>query len=265
MPSPQRIGRYRPDAFGGLAGFCRVRVVVSGLGIAHAGCMNIEMKNIHLAPLIREEREKRNLTQEHLAELAEVSARTVQRLEAHGAYSKETLMAVAEAFDVDSRELIKAANERAEKGKQTVEELFLVLRLVRRRTGRALLAEIANGDGMRVDYPEQMTLEQTEAAGHLLDFIRDFADFHDDLEPSEGLRYDQTVSEQLAGLEKIGLAMYTGAYLSKRNFENGKTWTMRVNIVLVTSISDARIVRLSGSEEFINGALPRGAANSRHL
>jgi DNA-binding XRE family transcriptional regulator len=43
--------------------------------------MNFEMKNRHLALVIHEEREKRNLTQEHLAQLAEVSARTIQRLE----------------------------------------------------------------------------------------------------------------------------------------------------------------------------------------
>ncbi len=78
--------------------------------------MKIEMKNQHLAQIIREEREKRNLTQEHLAQLAELSARTVQRIEIDGTHSKETLRAVAEAFEVDCKELLRMAQERAEKG-----------------------------------------------------------------------------------------------------------------------------------------------------
>ena len=71
------------------------------------------MKNRHLALIIHEEREKRNLTQEHLAQLAEVSPRTIQRLESSGTYSKETLMAVAEAFEVDCKKLLESAQARA--------------------------------------------------------------------------------------------------------------------------------------------------------
>jgi len=75
--------------------------------------MTFEMKNRHLALIVHEEREKRNLTQEHLAQLAEVSPRTIQRLESDGTHSKETLMAVAEALEIDCKELLRLANERA--------------------------------------------------------------------------------------------------------------------------------------------------------
>jgi transcriptional regulator with XRE-family HTH domain len=73
------------------------------------------MKNQHLALVVRDERERRNLTQEHLAHLAEISPRTIQRLESDGAHSKETLMAVADALEIDSKELLRLAEERAEK------------------------------------------------------------------------------------------------------------------------------------------------------
>ena len=75
--------------------------------------MSFKMKNRHLALIIYEEREKRNLTQEHLAQLAEVSPRTIQRLESDGTHSKETLMAVAEALEVDCKELLQSARNRA--------------------------------------------------------------------------------------------------------------------------------------------------------
>jgi transcriptional regulator with XRE-family HTH domain len=76
-----------------------------------------EMKNRHLALIVHEEREKRNLTQEHLAQLASVSSRTIQRLETTGAHSKETLMAVAEAIGIDSKDLLQQARDRATKAK----------------------------------------------------------------------------------------------------------------------------------------------------
>lgn len=85
--------------------------------------MNVEMKNQHMALIVREERERRNLTQEHLAKLAELSPRTIQRLESDGAHSKETLMAVAEAFEIDGKELLRLAEERAEKNSEPGGEL----------------------------------------------------------------------------------------------------------------------------------------------
>ena len=81
------------------------------------------MKNRHLALIIYEEREKRNLTQQHLAQLAEVSPRTIQRLESNGTYSKETLMAVAEAFEVDCKELLELAQTRATSDVEQPEKL----------------------------------------------------------------------------------------------------------------------------------------------
>ncbi len=85
---------------------------------AQNAAIKVEMKNQHLALIVREERERRNLTQEHLAQLAELSPRTIQRLESEGSHSKETLMAVAEAFEIDGRELLRLAEERAEKNSE---------------------------------------------------------------------------------------------------------------------------------------------------
>ena len=85
------------------------------------------MKSQYLALVIRAEREKQNLTQEHLAELAELSARTIQRLESEGTHSQETMMAVAEAFKMDCKELLRMARELADKGSQP-RERFEVFR-----------------------------------------------------------------------------------------------------------------------------------------
>lgn len=53
------------------------------------------------ASKIKRWREERQWSQEHLAELAGVGVRTIQRIETGDAASRDTLMALAAAFDVD--------------------------------------------------------------------------------------------------------------------------------------------------------------------
>jgi transcriptional regulator with XRE-family HTH domain len=58
---------------------------------------------------IRTEREKRAWSQEHLAEVAGLALRTIQRVEASGAGSLETAKALAAVFEVDVATLRAAA------------------------------------------------------------------------------------------------------------------------------------------------------------
>ena len=57
------------------------------------------------AQLIRKLREDRAWSQEHLAAVAGLSARTIQRVEAEGSASRETRMAIASALGVDLAQL----------------------------------------------------------------------------------------------------------------------------------------------------------------
>lgn len=54
---------------------------------------------------VKELRDRRGWTQIHLADAAEVSLRTVQRMEGRHSHSAETLIAIAAALDVDARNL----------------------------------------------------------------------------------------------------------------------------------------------------------------
>lgn len=54
---------------------------------------------------IKELRDRRGWTQNHLADAAELSLRTVQRIEGQHGHSAETLMAISAALDVDARDL----------------------------------------------------------------------------------------------------------------------------------------------------------------
>lgn len=63
------------------------------------------MTNANLGKLVRSYREKRSWSQSHLAKAAGLSTRTIQRLERKGTASKETLLSIAAAFDVDIQKL----------------------------------------------------------------------------------------------------------------------------------------------------------------
>ena len=65
------------------------------------------------AQLIRKLREDRAWSQEHLAAVAGVSARTIQRVEAEGSASRETRMAIASALDIELCQINQVAGTEA--------------------------------------------------------------------------------------------------------------------------------------------------------
>lgn len=65
------------------------------------------------AERVRHERMLRGWTQQHLAELADVSPRTIQRVENHGIASQESVSALSAAFDIERSALIELPQPRA--------------------------------------------------------------------------------------------------------------------------------------------------------
>ena len=65
------------------------------------------MAKLDLKNKIKELREKQSWSQAQLSEIAGISLRTVQRIENTGKCSKETLLAIASAFDIDIKEFTK--------------------------------------------------------------------------------------------------------------------------------------------------------------
>jgi len=96
-----------------VSGCCRVVVVVpngvvddAGRGIYHSRKVRLMATEMKVnTKLIKALREERAWSQEHLATVAGLSARTVQRLEADGNASLESKMAIAAAFGVEPARL----------------------------------------------------------------------------------------------------------------------------------------------------------------
>jgi transcriptional regulator with XRE-family HTH domain len=68
------------------------------------------------AQLIRKLREDRAWSQEHLAAVAGLSARTIQRVEAENSASRETRMAIAAALGVELAQLNRVPDQEAGPG-----------------------------------------------------------------------------------------------------------------------------------------------------
>ena len=209
-----------------------------------------------LAGLVRAEREKRNWTQEHLAEVADISARTIQRFETDGSHSPETLRAVAAAFDVDCQDLLKRAQELS---KEPAGELdpFVVVQLGRCYTGKALLDGLRSCHAHHTDYPDNLTQEQAVAVGSLFDFVSEYNDLQEDASPSQQIGYQQEMTAKINELDEMGLAVFCGAYRKKFTVANGTPMDWRIVIVTVTANDDPRIVKSGDRVQILPALVPK--------
>jgi len=69
---------------------------------------------------LRALRRSRNWTQQHLAQLCDVSMRTIQRVERDGVASNETVAAYASVFEIEASELIISTEQYERKDKHVV-------------------------------------------------------------------------------------------------------------------------------------------------
>ncbi|MEO9133032.1 MAG: helix-turn-helix transcriptional regulator [Sphingomonas sp.] len=106
------------------------------------------------AEKIRRWREERHWSQEHLAAVAGIGVRTVQRIENGETASNETLMALAAAFSVDVAALSNDATMKAEARVEAVQEkkladlrLAFAINLACYIFGMLVFAGISFGDG----------------------------------------------------------------------------------------------------------------------
>lgn len=120
------------------------------------------------AERVRQERLKRGWPQGQLADIADVSLRTVQRLEKDGIAALETLKAIAAAFEVDVEFLTPASKSSLKKERVYPEkEVQLLPRLT---SGKEIAAIIGGLDGEDLFQPTYDGVTDKK----MLDLIADF-------------------------------------------------------------------------------------------
>ena len=87
------------------------------------------------AEIVRHERQQRGWTQQHLADAAGCSLRTVQRIEKQGLASNESVSALCAVFEIERDRLLRGAGPAASSGSE-------------RRIGPLIAAAAAAGAGI---------------------------------------------------------------------------------------------------------------------
>ncbi len=223
------------------------------------------MNNPELAALIKEFRTTRALTQEHLAQLAEVNIRTIQRLESTGSCSRENLRAIAEAFDVDVAQLIETAKRRTEFGAvspKDIEELTstnIIVVLHEVNGPKDLINGLAGCDGQINDFPDVLTEYQAELIGFVLDYLKDYADIQSDIYPSEQIRMMQEVKLKLDELKHLGISTFVGQFSQQVTMPNqpDKPFNRTISVIRLLPSGAKQILIAADRTAFSFGVIPK--------
>ena len=209
--------------------------------------MNNEMINTRIKDIVIQLRKMKNLTQEHLAELAEVNVRTIQRLEKTGAYSQETLRAVAEAFDVDCQHILAIANMPTGEQSAEIEKKYLRVQLAEVTNGKMLTDKIGTVHVLQPDYPPDLDKAQAAATGELLDFMQDYLDIKSDLTPSDNISQEGYFTEYIQKLRELGVRVFSGRVERTMKFkgDQGAPVPMTTAVVLLVRDGDKKIVEVA--------------------
>ncbi|MBL7664011.1 MAG: helix-turn-helix domain-containing protein, partial [Bacteriovoracaceae bacterium] len=159
--------------------------------------------NISRAKFIKKARQERAWPQQQLADVAGVNLRTIQRLEKDGSASFETLMGVAQAFNIDVKELnqISSSNEKINSQKK----VYLLPRLV---TGKHLTDVVLGADQFQVEHDEADDPRAVNSMKGILVLLKqDIVRFYD-ADPSKLLQIEAEMSQEIKGLESFGFFLF---------------------------------------------------------
>jgi transcriptional regulator with XRE-family HTH domain len=160
-------------------------------------------KNIERAEFVRSQREERAWSQEQLAEVANVSPRTIQRLEKDGSASPETLMAVAAAFGIDVKQLSCASKS----SEQTVTRKYIHL-LPRLTLGQHVTNIVADIDQLQFEHDDDHDPRSVGAMKDILNLFRqDVVRLHD-AAAANRINVEEELSQEIRGLEDYGYYLF---------------------------------------------------------
>lgn len=213
--------------------------------------MDLEMtKNTARAKLVKTMREERAWPQRQLADVAGVNIRTVQRVERDGAASFDTLMAIAQAFDINVKELNPLSKHRPK------EAMAPTVHFLRRLATGADVADVLGGaDLFQISNDTADDPRAVNAMVSILDlFKQDVVRWHD-ATAAKRLKVELELSQELKGLESYGFYLFGIQRTVYRVEGKHKTEATMCTIYMSHSLSP-RIVRDERSNMLIPALLP---------
>ena len=189
------------------------------------------------AKFIKEERKARGWSQGHLAGVAGVDTRTIQRLEKSGSGSNETLMGVAQAFDMEIRELSSAGVDKVEVSSQRK-----VYQLPRLLNGKSVTQIFWGADLLQFEHDNIGDQRDLSLMMAIMEELKaDFVRWHDgDL--SLKMNVELGITEAINALENHGYYLFG----TKRHIPSGgseKTDSTTLCTIYMSHSKSPRIVK----------------------
>jgi len=161
------------------------------------------VKNMERAKFIKRTRQERAWSQTQLAMIADVNLRTVQRLEKDGTASFHTLQGIAQAFEIDVKELNPVSNTGV-KGKSQKKVYFLT----RLTSGKSLADVVVGADQFQFEHDEDHDPRSINAMKDILKLLKSDVVRLYDADPIERLNVEAELSQEIKGLEDCGYYLF---------------------------------------------------------
>ena len=170
-----------------------------------------------LSVLVAMFREVHKWSQETLAEIARITVRTVQRVEAGEPSSLDTRRSLARAFGLDDIDTFNrlqefTSPEAAERAKAEFDAKFVAVE-ARRVTGRELVTSVVHSGPFRAIHTGTVGNEPTEVQdlyASVMDYMQDILDVCDVIGHVEALRYGDEIEVMISEMRAHGFEIALG-------------------------------------------------------
>lgn len=213
----------------------------------------IMTKGTARAKFVKKARLERAWSQSQLATIADVNIRTIQRLEKEGTASFETLRGIAQAFEVDVKELDPVSGSK--KSKLLIEPQKKVHLMPRLNSGKNLAAIVVGADQFQFEHDEDNDPRSINAMKGILDLLKGDVVRLYDADPVDRLTVESELSQEIKGLENYGYYLFGIRRVIPRIVTNQESEIIMCTLYMSHSRSP-RIVRDKKFNMFIPAVLP---------
>jgi transcriptional regulator with XRE-family HTH domain len=193
---------------------------------------------------IKRLRIERVWTQEDLADVAGIAYRTVQRIETTGKASMESIRALANAFGIDSSELLRPAAE----GSTPITAANPSRLLVRINSGADLFAIVGGAHFGSVENEDLKCETEVELVGGFLQEMNDWGEMWNELEPHERTRQKFQFTSKLKELEEAGFTVLGTREKKAVRVAGDVIPDCEIAVIRVLRSTNPSIVRLASEE-----------------
>lgn len=196
-------------------------------------------KDLRRAKFVKKERDERAWTQAHLAKVAEVSHRTIQRLERDGSASFETLMAVANAFEIEVKELTPTSSRSKEKTNPE-KKVHLLTRIY---SGKNVANLIDSAEEYQIVHDGANDEKTVKVMRSILENFRDNMNkWYFAKDSIQRIEIESAFSWGIQKIEALGFSLFGTKRTVQRIVEN-KRIDVSMSTVFMTYTNSPRIVR----------------------